>query len=346
MNGGSPAAVLGASPNNARALVKDMKGLTLLKHRVCSSQKVGERWYNNTEKNEGLLWERREKLKLRPMFQEEDLLLELPSLDLSYLFAEFDDDYKFALSVDEQNSIVRKMASMKLNAPMGGANDSWNDNLPSEIVCFLDLVCDRLDKEVIPNLFGNVNISPMSNWLTRLLINHKLRSTYDFEVAVSRELNNGNGQQWNFSLINRIGGKDTVVDTVFELKKVGNFGGIKRRSLVKYGKSGLKKCKVEVLTNMTSGVGPKMLTYDASPILKPSISGSQGLNPEEIKTLRIRSKPLKFGRTSPDKLMPLKKKFGMSSAWVGDDTMVGHLNKKEVYESHSVMPVAGDMLVC
>ena len=90
---------------------------------------------------------------------------------------------------------------------------------------------------MIPNLFGS-QVSPTSNMLIRMLESHKLRSTYDFEKAVSRKLNldkylpigqSNNNVVWNFRLIDAAAGTGTAVDTIFKMKEQGIFKGAKRK---------------------------------------------------------------------------------------------------------------------
>ena len=74
--------------------------------------------------------------------------------------------------------------------------------------------------------------------MVNMLENHRLRSTFDFEKAVSREwdlfkhLSTGSGGEqlsWNFHLLDLAAGKGTAVDTIFMLKEAGTFRGAKRR---------------------------------------------------------------------------------------------------------------------
>ena len=74
--------------------------------------------------------------------------------------------------------------------------------------------------------------------MVNMLENHRLRSTFDFEKAVSREwdlfkhLSTGSGGEqlsWNFRLLDLAAGKGTAVDTIFMLKEAGIFIGAKRR---------------------------------------------------------------------------------------------------------------------
>ena len=81
--------------------------------------------------------------------------------------------------------------------------------------------------------------------LVNLLQNHKLRSMFDFEKAVIRELgvnrvshgnmwranknHSGEHCSWNFRTLDLAAGHDTAVTTVYDLKEAGTFKGAKRK---------------------------------------------------------------------------------------------------------------------
>ena len=98
-----------------------------------------------------------------------------------------------------------------------------------------------------------------------MLQNHKLRSTYDFEQALTRswDLNNAfvnkpqtwNGSlTWNFRVLDLAAGRGTAVNTIFGLKEAGVFKGAKRK--LRFTSDGRhrdtpEKClKVDSLTEM------------------------------------------------------------------------------------------------
>ena len=107
---------------------------------------------------------------------------------------------------------------------------------------FVKLLSDRLDDATIPNLFGD-HPRPTANLLTRMLEGHKLRSTYDFELAVAREwhlnekltvpmknaVTGESNIRWNFRVLDLAAGAGTTADTVFALKDSGVFRGAKRK---------------------------------------------------------------------------------------------------------------------
>ena len=67
-------------------------------------------------------------------------------------------------------------------------------------------------------------------------MNHKLRSTCDFETLQLSETGLCSGRKytdgvpmWNFTLFDKVVEKGTTVDAILERKKVDNFGGAKRK---------------------------------------------------------------------------------------------------------------------
>ena len=181
---------------------------------------------------------------------------------------------------------------------MCGAPNDWGSELPTEVMNFLDLVCGKLDEEAVPNLFRNEKINPMSNWIAHLLINHKLRSPYDFEKALTRELNGNKSKICSITLIDDIGGRNTAVDSIFELKKIGNFGGIKRKNFQSARPVDCNKSiKLDEIINKSSRIS----LSDSSPELK--IAHKNVLSEAELKcnVFRVRSKPTKMGKISPNK---------------------------------------------
>ena len=114
---------------------------------------------------------------------------------------------------------------------------SLGSSLDPSVLTFVRILSDKLDQSTIGNLFGKSE-SPTCNLLVNMLENHKLRSMFDFEKAVSREwnllkqMNSGDGNEqlsWNFRLLDLAAGKGTAVETVFLLKEAGSFRGAKRR---------------------------------------------------------------------------------------------------------------------
>ena len=79
--------------------------------------------------------------------------------------------------------------------------------------------------------------------IVAMLGNHKLRSTYDFEKAITREwrLNENLNKfrttdqgsetiSWNFRMLDLAAGPITTVDTIFELKEQGILRGAKKEA--------------------------------------------------------------------------------------------------------------------
>ena len=61
-----------------------------------------------------------------------------------------------------------------------------------------------------------------------------MRSTFDFDKCVERNLKLGTGAgsdnvKWNFRLLDEIAGSGTAVSTIFELKAEGAFRGAKHK---------------------------------------------------------------------------------------------------------------------
>ena len=83
----------------------------------------------------------------------------------------------------------------------------------------------KLEQDKISCLFKKQNMSPTTDMLVKMLKNHRMRSTYDFEKAIDRELRrflqeigNGVSFKWNFRDLDRIAGERTTTSSIFELK--------------------------------------------------------------------------------------------------------------------------------
>ena len=170
---------------------------------------------------------------------------------------------------------------------------------------FVKLLSHKLDQNSIPNLFGTLE-SPTGNMIVEMLHNHKLRSTYDFEKAVSREwklsdklsqMNSDTGVSWNFRMIDMAAGPGTAVQTIFELKERGIFRGAKRRLRFdkKEGSSQSIKCpRMESENTKATTARPESTTLVYRSQLKLNISHSIG--------------GWHGGRKSPPKASPPKNK--------------------------------------
>ena len=84
-----------------------------------------------------------------------------------------------------------------------------------------------------------------------------MRSTFDFDKCVERNLKRGTGAgsnnvKWNFRLLDEIAGSGTAVSTIFELKSEGAFRGAKRK--IKHTDERRKLLKVEDVCIQLSGL--------------------------------------------------------------------------------------------
>ena len=143
-------------------------------------------------------------------------------------------DYSETLSNAAQDELTRGMTGLHI-----GREKTYNDldlGLNSEIHpsiwSFVKLLSEKLDNASIPNLFGSHN-KPTSKLLVKMLECHKLRSTFDFEVAIARKwklhhdlvgysdnaMTGMNGLRWNFRVLDLAAGKGTSLDTMLALKK-------------------------------------------------------------------------------------------------------------------------------
>ena len=181
----------------------------------------------SSKPNNGLLWERRNLLD-NESGGEVNVDADLTPLDLNQLFnTEFDDEYQVALSSKIEDNLVSEMYKLHVGTKrMDVQEECLDDPFPDYVLDYLKLVSKWVDDEAVPNLFRNQNISPMSNWLANVISSHKLKSPFDFELAISREL--GGAVKWDTQLIDKLGGSGTSTDAIFELKRIGNFRGVKR----------------------------------------------------------------------------------------------------------------------
>ena len=51
---------------------------------------------------------------------------------------------------------------------------------------YVNMVAEMLDDYSLPNLFKEENVNPTANLLADMVKQHRLRSTYDFELAINR----------------------------------------------------------------------------------------------------------------------------------------------------------------
>ena len=167
-----------------------------------------------------------------------------------------EESYVTGVDVITHNNLVKGMLNMNIgrkNEPETSDDKSLNSSLSIEILKYLNLVSEKLDRRVIPNLFSRQNLSPMSNMLVYMVGNHHLRSTYDFEVVLRRK-SEERDMCWNMELLNHLGGKGTVEDAIFVLKEQGTFKGLKRKVRTKDRYQAKKYIKVDLLGDMINQI--------------------------------------------------------------------------------------------
>ena len=140
---------------------------------------------------------------------------------------------------------------------------------------FVELLSEKLDEALVPNLFGNQN-KPASNLLVDMLQCHKLRSTYDFETAIERKWDLMNKVQlkdsrtvtgesyfrWNFRVLDLAAGDGTTVDTIIALKETGVFRGAKRKLRFDVPKKESKPSKCGRMDELNTLMGSLDVTGD------------------------------------------------------------------------------------
>ena len=88
---------------------------------------------------------------------------------------------------EDQDHLTRELGKLCIKKWMVEDESKLSLDSPIDptVWSFVLLLSEKLEESTIPNLFGN-QVSPTTNLLMSMLENHKLRSTYDFERAVSR----------------------------------------------------------------------------------------------------------------------------------------------------------------
>ena len=182
-------------------------------------------------------------------------------------------EYVEEISKECYNSLVRGFNEMKLGRKkMEEERETGLETyLDESVIIFVKLLSEKLDQTTIQNMFGQSS-SPTCNMLLNMLENHKLRSTFDFEKAVSRkwDLNrvlglNPHGHvkgashiSWNFRWLDSAAGIGTSVETIFQLKEIGAFKGAKRRLKFsaedEVSEPGCKHLKIDELSDLLGGV--------------------------------------------------------------------------------------------
>ena len=277
---------------------------------------------------ESLLWEFRDKVGRNSgpdvfdhsgfyRLEEQDLT----PLELYELFTEeFSNEYAGEIKTQTQDALVKQM--LYLNLDKKASEDDYKKSLEHplgrDIIKFLELLSAKLDQDCVPNLFRSNGLNPTSNLLASLLSHHKLRSTFDFEQATKRELKVDNSWdlRWSMSLLNEVGGRNTTSDAVFELKKLGNFRGLKRRQHTRL--PGTPTNKLSRLDEICSRFEKVFITdAGSSPKLKLRVELDDKLGGvltydkdtcEPSHAVHMKRKPVKLSRTSPRKLITFQKK--------------------------------------
>ena len=287
----------------------------------------------------GLLWRMRDVIESWDCNVVNDDVDNMTVLDLDELFnSSFNEDYKQSLHRDDQNQLVSRMFKLQLGrAEISEAGANFEDEaLPVDIMNYLVLVSAKLEADIIPNLYRNNELNPMSNWLTYLVLNHRMRSTFDFELAVNRELDESSSGKlvWDYRLLDLIGGRGTSADSIFELKKLGGMKGLKRQfhCYKKGSEKSFKFPKLDDLAGTMNELTLKCQISDASPVLKFRIAEDErgsfvtGLIGKKENTpvpVKVISKPTKVGRTSPK----MNSKASRRTKLTLKPTVVGNFHK-------------------
>ena len=150
-------------------------------------------------------------------------------------------DYQQSLPVKEQDTLMKQLNCLRISARKfeSESEKGLDTDLDPTVWEFVKLLSRHIDQNALPNLYGMLQ-TPAENTIANMLQNHKLRSTYDFEQAVTRslDLNNAfvhkpqkwNGSMtWNFRVLDLAAGRGTAVNTIFGLKEAGVFRGAKRK---------------------------------------------------------------------------------------------------------------------
>ena len=206
-----------------------------------SSTNITEKLQRKLVVDQCYLWKLRDTLpELRNFWEEES---RQDNADTSFVTGAIMDDemygdgteYASPVSVETQNKLNKCMAMMMISnrCPEPESQKGIDSEIDPTVKAFLILVSEKLDAQMLPNLFCEQG-TPTSNLLTNMLAHHKLRSMFDFEKAVERECDLMKFQdhmnpKWNFRMIDEVAGYGTAINTVFQLKDCGVFRGAKRR---------------------------------------------------------------------------------------------------------------------
>ena len=146
------------------------------------------------------------------------------------------------LNSAEQDEIVRNFSRMCVS-DRGVESEhlkSLDTPLDPSIWSYILLLSSKIDEECILDLFSERTNAPTVNTLARMLQHSKLHTPIDFEIALNRKfglldyLGSRNrraetGFKWRCTVLDKIGGRGTSSDTIFELKRMGVYHGVKRR---------------------------------------------------------------------------------------------------------------------
>ena len=120
---------------------------------------------------------------------------------------------------------------------------SLDSEIHESVWQFMKLITTRLGEGRITSVFRRENLNPTGDLVSRMLINHKLRTSFDFEKALSREVgikinrgvwvnrkeDTGVTATWSPRILDAVAGEGTTASAIFELKESGWFRGAKRR---------------------------------------------------------------------------------------------------------------------
>ena len=218
------------------------------------------------------------------------------------------EEYEKKIPKSEQDELIKNMSGLSVSSKRAEreADKSLSSNIDGEVWEYVKLLSSKLDDDCIENLHrDNVN-TPIVNLMAHMLSNHRLRTSYDFEVALDRvmskeaDISHDCNVKWNFNLLNMIGGSGTAASVIFELKEKGNFRGLKRRKQKILSPKCTKVARSEKIT-LTTFKSPKFkIVKDIEGGSTLSIKSAAGNNPpcHEVKTV---VKNVKVGRSQVPK---------------------------------------------
>ena len=248
------------------------------------------------------------------------------------------EEYICPTEQDIQYDLMKQLNKMKINitAEESEEEKGMNSDVHETIWQFMKFISTRLEEEKLTSIFRKENMNPTGDLVSRMLSNHKLRTSFDFEKALSREVGfkvnrglwvnreeeSGQAIAWSPRILDAVAGEGTTASAIFELKECGWFRGAKRRlkfvNMIDTEKRAPKQLKTTEMENLIKNLSispnetqKKKGRREVSVNIGQSVAGWHGYkkSPEKLMPKKEASTPTSCKRSQYKKSSLRKKKM-------------------------------------